>query len=80
MPVFTCVIAFIFITHALIACRFCFRPQIEKYEHSFSVEFEDYIRNDNVGSEHFLHLLQVMEQDSITLDDIPNALAVSETK
>lgn len=41
------------------------------------MEFGDYIRNDNVGSEHFLRLLEVMEQDSIVLDDIPNALAVS---
>lgn len=54
--------------------------QTEKFEHEFAEEFENYIRNDNVGSAHFRRLLQVVEQEHIELVDIPNALAVSETK
>lgn len=42
------------------------------------MEFEDYIKNDNVGSENFRRLLEMMEHDTIVLDDIPDALNVSE--
>lgn len=64
---------------AMISGLFFYTQNPEKYELEFSSKFGDYIRNDNVGSERFLHLLEVMERENLVLDDIPNALNVSET-
>lgn len=57
---------------------FCLITNLGEFEHEFSAEFEGYVKNNSVGSGQFLSLLQVTKQDAVELEDLPNALSVSE--